>query len=59
LREVVDDALDIVGETDGVKVHEEPEVVSGHSEIGEDLGVMDWEECADSFQFDHERILHE
>ena len=54
----MNDAFDIVGKTDGVEIHEKPELFPGHPQISQDLGVMYREECAYGFEFNHQRILH-
>ncbi len=55
---IVDETLDAVGESDGMEVNQESEMVVGHSQVGEKLSRMDRKQRFNRFKFNHEAILH-
>ena len=55
----MDEAFDLVGETDGVKVDEKPEIVPGHSQISENLRAVNWKQCGHGFQLNDHRVFND
>jgi hypothetical protein len=55
----VDDAFDLVGETDGVEIDEESDVLFGHAKVGENLSLVDGQKFGDGFEFDNECVFNE